>query len=168
MTCASRVSACARDVEIHSANSSPMCAWPAALPTQFSSHWLQELCGSAVADPTKPVAQLSLLTPPEVTQVLHMFNAWDLPYTELLDPERQTIHGMFEYWARRTPNAPSLTFGVRFPFTICCHELSNSGTQLVQRTRPSNSLLALSGVIGVAKDNTDLAGLEVHTWTLFR
>jgi hypothetical protein len=68
-----------------------------------------------VADPYKPVAQLNLITPPEVTQVLHTFNAWDLPYTELLNPERQTIHGMFEYWAHHMPEAPSLTFGVRFP-----------------------------------------------------
>jgi hypothetical protein len=145
-----------------------MRAWPAALPTQFNSHCLQELCGSAVADSYKPVAQLNLLTPPEVTQVLHTFNAWDLPYTELLDPERQTIHGMFEYFARHTPDAPSLTFGVRSPFTIWCHELCNSGSQHVQKTRPSNSLLALSGVIGVAKDDTDLAGLEAHTWTPLR
>ena len=168
MTLASRASACARDVGIHSADLSPMCAWPAALPTHFHSHWLQELCGSAVADPYKPAAQLNLLTPPEVTQVLHTFNAWDLPYTELLNPERQTIHGMFEYWACRTPDAPSLTFGVRSSPTICCHELSNSGTQHVQSTRTSNSLLALSGAIGVAEDNTDLAGFEAHSWTFSR
>ena len=100
--------------------------------------------------------------------MLHTFNAWNLSYTKLLDPERQTIHGMFGYWARRTPDAPSLTFGVRSPFTICCHELSSSGTQHVQITRPSKPVLALSGAIGVAKDNTDLAGLEAHTWTLLR
>ncbi len=85
------------------------------IPISFTAVGPQELCGSAVADPYKPVAQLNLITPPEVTQVLHTFNAWDLPYTELLNPERQTIHGMFEYWAHHMPEAPSLTFGVRFP-----------------------------------------------------
>ena len=44
--------------------------------------------------------------------MLKTFNAWDLPYTELLNPERQTIHGMFEHWAQHTSEAPALTFGV--------------------------------------------------------
>ena len=66
----------------------------------------------------KPVAELALITAPEVTQVLKHFNAWDLPYTDLLNPEQQTIHGMFEHWARHTPEQPSLTFGVS-PFHAC-------------------------------------------------
>ena len=44
--------------------------------------------------------------------MLQGFNAWDLPYTNLLNPETQTIHGMFEHWAQHTPEAPALTFGV--------------------------------------------------------
>ncbi len=60
----------------------------------------------------QPAGQLTLITAPEVTQVLKTFNAWDLPYTDLLNPERQTIHGMFEHWARHAPEQPSLTFGV--------------------------------------------------------
>ncbi len=44
--------------------------------------------------------------------MLQGFNAWDLPYTNLLNPETQTIHGMFEHWAKHTSEAPALTFGV--------------------------------------------------------
>ena len=51
---------------------------------------MQELCSSAVADPDEPVAQLNLITVPEVPQVLDTFNTWDLPYTELLNMEQQT------------------------------------------------------------------------------
>lgn len=72
----------------------------------------QELCNSAATRLQSPVADLRLITLPEVTQVLRTFNAWDLPYTDLLNPEHQTIHGMFEHWAKHTPDAPSLTFGV--------------------------------------------------------
>ena len=75
---------------------------------------VQELLCSAAAAPGTAVARLTLITPPEVTQVLRSFNAWDLPYTQLLDPEKQTIHGMFEHWAQHTPQAPALTFGVRW------------------------------------------------------
>ena len=73
---------------------------------------VQELLCSAAAAPSTAVARLNLITPPEVSQVLRSFNAWDLPYTQLLDPEKQTIHGMFEHWAEHTPQAPALTFGV--------------------------------------------------------
>ena len=79
---------------------------------------LQELCTSAATRPQSPVAELQLITLPEVTQVLRTFNAWDLPYTELLNPEQQTIHGMFEHWAKHTPDAPSLTFGVGGPCPV--------------------------------------------------
>ena len=75
--------------------------------------FVQELLRSAAAAPGTAVARLNLIPPPEVTQVLRTFNAWDLPYTELLNPEKQTIHGMFEHWAQHTPQAPALTFGVR-------------------------------------------------------
>ena len=51
---------------------------------------MQELCSSAVADPDGPVAQLNLITVPEVPQVLKTFNACDLPYTELHNMEQQT------------------------------------------------------------------------------
>ena len=75
---------------------------------------VQELLCSAAAAPSTAVARLRLITPPEAAQVLRSFNAWDLPYTRLLDPEQQTIHGMFEHWAEHTPQAPALTFGVRW------------------------------------------------------
>lgn len=74
---------------------------------------MQELLHSAAALPGAQVSRLNLITPPEVTQVLKGFNAWDLPYTDLLNPETQTIHGMFEHWAKHTPEAPALNFGVR-------------------------------------------------------
>ena len=68
------------------------------------------------------MGQLTLITAPEVTQVLKTFNAWDLPYTRLLNPEQQTIHGMFEHWARRTPERPSLTFGVSPFMPVICRQ----------------------------------------------
>ena len=67
----------------------------------------QELLCSAGSAPGAAVARLNLITLPEVTQVLRSFNAWDLPYTQLLDPEKQTIHGMFAHWAQHTPQAPA-------------------------------------------------------------
>ena len=90
--------------------------------TQASRNLPQELCSSAVAHPDHPAAQLNLITAPEVTQVLKTFNAWDLPYTNLLNPEQQTIHGMFEHWARHTPEQASLTFAVR-PLHACDMQL---------------------------------------------
>ncbi len=71
---------------------------------------VQEVLQSAADTPGAPVSRLNLITPPEVAQVLKAFNAWDLPYTDLLNPETQTIHGMFEHWAKHTPEAPALTF----------------------------------------------------------
>lgn len=82
---------------------------------------MQELLQSAAAAPGTQVARLDLITPSEVTQVLKTFNAWDLPYTELLNPERQTIHGMFEHWAQHTPEAPALTFGVSISLNVSRH-----------------------------------------------
>ena len=79
---------------------------------------LQELCNDAATRPQSLVVELQLITSVEVTQVLRTFNAWDLPYTELLNPEHQTIHGMFEHWAKHTPDAPSLTFGVGDPCSV--------------------------------------------------
>ena len=79
---------------------------------------LQELCNDAATRPQSLVVELQLITPLEVTQVLRTFNAWDLPYTKLLNPEHQTIHGMFEHWAKHTPDAPSLTFGVGAPYSV--------------------------------------------------
>ena len=80
---------------------------------------MQELLHSAAEAPGIQVNCMNLITPPEVTQVLKAFNAWDLPYTDLLNPETQTIHGMFEHWAKHTPEAPALTFGVSHLVTQC-------------------------------------------------
>ena len=79
---------------------------------------LQELCNDAATRPQSLVVELQLITSLEVTQVLRTFNAWDLLYTGLLNPEHQTIHGMFEHWAKHTPDAPSLTFGVGNPCSV--------------------------------------------------
>ncbi|CAK0785103.1 hypothetical protein CVIRNUC_008309 [Coccomyxa viridis] len=92
-------------------------------------HYGELLCSAASA-PGAAVARLNLITPPEVTQVLRSFNAWDLPYTQLLDPEKQTIHGMFEHWAEHTPQAPALTFG---DTTLSFAELDARANQLAHR-----------------------------------
>ena len=81
-------------------------------------HDMQELLHSAAAAPGAQVSRLNLITPPEVMQVLQGFNAWDLPYTDLLNPETQTIHGMFEHWAKHSPEAPALTFGVSLVLVV--------------------------------------------------
>ena len=82
--------------------------------------FMQELLHSAAASPGTQVSRLNLITPPEVMQVLKGFNAWDLPYTDLLNPETQIIHGMFEHWAKHTPEAPALNFGVTPAAHLTC------------------------------------------------
>ena len=112
---------------------------------------LQELCNDAATRPQSLVVELQLITSLEVTQVLRTFNAWDLPYTELLNPEHQTIHGMFEHWAKHTPDAPSLTFGVGDPCSggdvltvIRAGHISHAGAYPKSAAGPHPSQICLS------------------------
>ena len=108
--------------------------------------WMvQELCNDAATRPQSLVVELQLITSVEVTQVLRTFNAWDLPYTELLNPEHQTIHGMFEHWAKHTPDAPSLTFGVcdSVPTFIRAGHISHAGAYPYSAAEFHPSLICL-------------------------
>ena len=74
---------------------------------------VQNLVGSIVELSEKPIAQLDFVDSAERDIVLNTFNATAVelppPYAGV------TIHGIFEYWASRTPDAKAISFEVRPP-----------------------------------------------------
>ena len=71
---------------------------------------LQVLASSAAAYPDAPLADLTMVQPAEVDQVVGSFNQTERSLPAPFDS--CTIHGMFEHWADLTPTAPALTYEV--------------------------------------------------------
>ena len=76
---------------------------------------------SAAASPDSPLAELTMVQPAEVEQVVGAFNQTERSLPAPYD--NCTIHGMFEHWADHTPSAPAVAYEVRSrglnsPFSI--------------------------------------------------
>lgn len=73
---------------------------------------MQALLESIAADSNAPIQRLNILSAAERDTVEHIFNATDMPPSQLMHTE-QTMHGAFEHWAATRPDAPALVYGVR-------------------------------------------------------
>lgn len=69
---------------------------------------MQNLIASITDAPELPVFQLDFVDNAESEKVLKTFNATEKP----LPPpyENVTIHGLFEHWATKTPDARAVSF----------------------------------------------------------
>ncbi|MCP4417213.1 MAG: amino acid adenylation domain-containing protein, partial [Chloroflexi bacterium] len=76
----------------------------AATIKRMFAHW-QTLLNAILDQPDEPVAQLNMLTPPELDQLLHTWNHSDLQFR----PE-MCIHQRVAQQAAQTPDKPALTF----------------------------------------------------------
>ncbi len=124
---------------------------------------LQNLFGAAVADPTRPVATLPLLTERERETMLVEWNATAVPF-----PADRTIHSLFEDQARRIPDAPAAIFALpgapAQALTLSYAELDQRANQLAHHLvalglRPNTlagicterSLDMVVGILGILK-----------------
>lgn len=75
---------------------------------------LQVLLVNITAAPNAPLEQLGIMDAQEHQLVLHTFNRADVDVAAggALESSTATIHGMLEYWANATPDAPSVVFEV--------------------------------------------------------
>jgi amino acid adenylation domain-containing protein len=71
---------------------------------QLARHFVN-LVRSAVAEPDRPIGELSLLSDAERHALVTDWNATEMPY-----PENALIHELFEEQVERTPNADAITF----------------------------------------------------------
>ncbi|HCY85515.1 MAG TPA: non-ribosomal peptide synthetase [Desulfobacteraceae bacterium] len=63
------------------------------------------LLADAAAHPEKKISELSILTRPEINQLVHEFND-----TRTDVPQEQCVHQLFEAWAQKTPEATAVIF----------------------------------------------------------
>ncbi|WP_281887483.1 non-ribosomal peptide synthetase [Paenibacillus sp. YYML68] len=71
---------------------------------RLASH-LQQLIGSVAANPASKLGELNLIDEEELEQVTVRFNDTAAPY-----PAHETIHGLFEQQAAKTPELPAVLF----------------------------------------------------------
>ncbi len=100
------------------------------------------LLGELALHPTRPIADLELLSTKERAQILDEFNHTDVDYRR-----DACVHHLFEEQARRTPNATAIVF----------EDQSLTYAQLDER---ANQLAAHLGTLGVRPDT--LVGLYVE------
>lgn len=71
---------------------------------------MQNLVADVVSNPDKQIMQLDFVDDEEREKVLNTFNATEL---ELQAPYKDvTIHGLFEHFATKTPDATAISFEV--------------------------------------------------------
>ncbi|HEX6039981.1 non-ribosomal peptide synthetase, partial [Longimicrobium sp.] len=113
------------------------------------------LLAGALADPDRPIAELSLLSDAERAEVIRMGAATaSFPVTE-------TLHARFATRAARTPDAPAVTFGER---TLSYAELDTRADALARRLAArgagpdvlvglcvERSLETVVGILGILK-----------------
>ncbi|HSF39289.1 MAG TPA: amino acid adenylation domain-containing protein, partial [Thermoanaerobaculia bacterium] len=95
----------------------------AATAERMLGHW-QTLLAGAVADPSRPVALLPLLTPAEREQLLVTWNASAADH-----PRDLLLHQLFEAQAARTPAAEALVAGTE---RLTYQELNRRANQLAR------------------------------------
>ncbi|MFN6461434.1 MAG: non-ribosomal peptide synthetase [Nostoc sp. DedVER02] len=89
--------------------------------TRMLGHF-QTLLESVVSDPQQPIANLQLLTPSEVQQLLVEWNDTKTDY-----PQDKCVHQLFEAQVEKTPNAIAIIFENR---QLTYRELNNRANQL--------------------------------------
>jgi amino acid adenylation domain-containing protein len=125
----------------------------ASTVARMAGHFGNLLAG-AVAEPDRPIASLPMLTQSELLQLLE-WNATEAPAVE------QSVHGLFEAQAERTPEASSVTAGGE---TATYAELNERANRVAHRllrlgVTPDTpvglcverSLDMIAGVLGVLK-----------------
>ena len=80
-----------------------------------------------MADPSRPISSLPLLTAPERDQLLVAWNATETPY-----PQDRCLHQLFEEQAERTPEAIALVFGAQ---SLTYRELNARANRLAHLLR---------------------------------
>ena len=80
----------------------------AAYPTRYACD-VQVLLEGLTQSEQTPIDAVSLLSAGERQMVLHTFN-WAVLDSRGGPYEKQTIHGMLEFWAAATPAAPAVEF----------------------------------------------------------
>ncbi|HYO29979.1 MAG TPA: amino acid adenylation domain-containing protein, partial [Thermomicrobiales bacterium] len=100
----------------------------AATIARFAGH-LRTLLEGAVADPDCRVSALPLLAEPERRRLL---GAHDAAAGEAPPDDNVTIHGRFEAWAARTPEAPALLSGGHH---LTYRDLDRRANRLAHRLR---------------------------------
>jgi amino acid adenylation domain-containing protein len=139
-----------------------LCRWEystdlfdAATIARMAGHW-QTLVEGVVADPTRRLSELPLLTEKERHQLLVEWNATQAAY-----PEDQCIHQLFEAQVERTPDAVAVVFGDEH---LTYRELNSRANQLahylqVQGVGPEvrigicveRSMAMIVGALGILK-----------------
>ncbi len=95
-----------------------------ATVTRYGFH-LEALLAAALAEPERPWTELPLLSPGERAQLLTEWNDVSRPF-----PSEATLHGLFESWAERTPEAPAVELGGR---TLSYRDLDAQANRLAHR-----------------------------------
>jgi amino acid adenylation domain-containing protein len=137
---------------------------------RMMAHW-QTLLQAIVADPETLLGDLPILTVEERTLML---GEWNRTETALPDePNLQTMHGLVEVQARRTPNAPAVTFD-RTTLTYAqlsreadrlAHHLANTGAapETLTAVFLDRSQYLVAGLLGVLKTGAAYLPLDPGT-----
>jgi amino acid adenylation domain-containing protein len=101
---------------------------------------LHTLLTHAASAPSSRIDDLPLLTPGEIKTIVHDWNATHIPY-----PADLCLHHLIEAQARRTPDAPAVTFGTE---TLSYAQLDARANQLAhhlqKRGVSTNHLVGIS------------------------
>lgn len=133
---------------------------------RMAGHWLTLIEG-AVRAPETPLAELPLLTPAELHQMLVDWNDQATPIPN------QTMHGLFEVQATRTPDAPAVHFeGARLTYAELDREAGRLATALQHAGARAGALAAIfldrsqflvAGLLGILKTGAAYLPLDPGT-----
>ncbi len=122
---------------------------------RMAAHFVQ-LLGEAVREPDSRLGELNMLQPDETRQIQEVFNATDSEY-----PRSQTIHGLFEEQAARSPERVAVLFGdsrityaeLNAKANQIAHRLCGLGVQpdTVVAIMTERSLGMIAGIFGILK-----------------
>jgi amino acid adenylation domain-containing protein len=125
----------------------------------------EKLLESIVAEPDTRIRELDLLPEEERRQVTEEWNRTDAPY-----PEKQTIHGLFEEQARRTPDRVAVVCGrERLTYSQLNERANRLASYLSRRSARAEVLVGLCversldmvvGLLGILKSGAAYLPLD--------